>query len=195
MKRRFGLILVFGAALPLAVASAAWACGVLATLTLDKRVAAPGETVTATGRNWAAVGHSDVSIRLKTRDGRVIATTTAQPGNKIAHTFALPNDLSPGWYVVLGTQTNNTTGNPKAGTPGRTTLRIQGAAQGSQVVGAPWGSANPSAPAASPANAGGPSQSLLVLLLAAGLSVTMLAGGWKLLSRKDRALGKPQLGV
>lgn len=195
MRRKIGLLLVFGAALPLAVASAAWACGVLATLSVDKKVVAPGETVTVTGRNWGTTGHSAVSLRLKTRDGRVIATTTANPDRTIDSTFALPNNLSPGWYVLLGTQTNTTTGNPKTGTPGRTTLRIQGAAaKSSEVAGAPW-SSNPSGPTAAAANAGGSSQSLLVLLLAGGLSLTMLAGGWTILSRKGRTLGKPQLTV
>lgn len=195
MRRKIGLILVFGAALPLAVASVAWACGVLATLSLDKKVAAPGETVTATGRNWATAGHSAVSIRLKTRDGRVIATTAAQTGNTIRETFALPRDLSPGWYVILGTQTNTATGNPKTGTPGRTTLRIQGAAQASEVAGAPWSSSNPSGPAASAADGGGSSRSLLMLLLAGSLSVTMLASGWKLLGRRGRTLAEPHFGV
>lgn len=196
MRRKIGLLLVFGAALPLAVASVAWACGVLTTLSLDKKVAAPGETVTATGRNWRATAdYGAVSIRLKNRDGQVVATTSANADRSIDETFALPNDLSPGWYVVLATQTNETTGNPAPGTPGRTTLRVQGAsAKSSEVAGAPW-SSNPSGPTAAAADAGGSSQSLLVLLLAGGLSLTMLAGGWTILSRKGRTLGKPQLTV
>jgi hypothetical protein len=190
MRRKIGLCLVFGAALPLAVVSVAWACGVLATLKLDKKVAAPGDTITATGRNWATTGHSAVSLRLKTRDGRVIATTAAQPGGTISETFALPRDLDPGWYVVLATQTNTTTGNPKTGTPGRTTLRIQGSA-GAQAVAAPAG-ANPSGPAVT---AGGSGQSLLALLLAGGISIAMLAGGWVLLSRRSRSVGEPQFSI
>lgn len=194
MRRKIGLILVFGAALPLAIASAAWACGVLATLALDKKVAAPGETVTATGRNWATSGHSAVSIRLKTRDGQVLATTAPQTGGRINESFALPGNLAPGWYVVLATQTNTTTGNPKNGTPGRTTLRVQGSAKSSEVVGAPWSSSNPSGPAASAASDGN-SSPVLALLLAGVLSVGMLAGGWTLLSRKSRPVGEPQFSV
>lgn len=193
MRRKVGLILVFGAALPLTIASVAWACGVLATLRVDKRVAAPGETVTATGSNWGTrEGNSAVTIRLSTRDGRELATTPALPGGKISETFALPTTLSPGWYVLVATQTN-ADGTPKAGTPGRTNLRIQGNAVAGAAA-SPWGSGNPSGPAASAAGAAG-GQSLLAILLAGGLSLTMLAGGWKLLSRRSSTVGQPQLGI
>ena len=194
MRRKVGIFLVFGAVLPLAVASVAWACGVLATLTLDKKVAAPGEVVTATGKNWGtAAGQSAVSIRLKSRTGQVIATTAVQTGGKISETFSLPANLSPGWYVVLGTQTN-ANGTPKSGTPGRTTIRVQGASNSAAVAGAPWGSSTPSGPAAQATGSNG--GSILTLLLAAGLSLTMLAGGWTLLGRRSsRPVGKPQFGV
>ncbi len=195
MRRKLGLIFVFGAALPLAVASVAWACGVLATLTLDTKVAAPGQTITATGKNWStAAGASAVSIRLKTRDGQVLETTGAQTGGRISQTFVLPASLSPGWYVVLATQTN-ANGTPKSGTPGRTTLRVQGSASSSQVVGAPWGSSTPSGPAASAAPATGGSGNVLAIMLAATLSLGMLASGWKLLSRRSRPAGAAQLSV
>lgn len=194
MRRRVGFILVFGAALPLTIASVAWACGVLATVQVDKRVAAPGETVTVTGSNWGTrEGNSAVTIRLSTRDGQVLATTPALPGGKINETIALPRSLSPGWYILVGTQTN-ADGTPKAGTPGRTNLRIQGSAAAAGAAASPWGAGDPSAPAASAAGAGG-GQSLLAILLAGGLSLTMLAGGWKLLSRRSSTVGQPQLGI
>lgn len=186
MRRKVGLILVFGAALPLAVASVAWACGVLATLTLDKKVAAPGQALTATGRNYANTtegGASPVAIRLKSRSGQVLSTVAASNG-KIEDTFTLPANTSPGWYVVLATQTT-ATGTQKSGTPGRTTLRVQSASKSAEVVpAAPWGSSN----------GGSGSQSPLVLILAAGLSLTMLVGGWKVLSRK-RTASNPHLAV
>ena len=194
MRRKIGLILVFGAALPLAIASAAWACGILATLAVDKKVAAPGEAVTATGRNWTtAAGSSPVTIRLQSRSGQVLATTAAQTGGTIRETFAVPASLSPGWYVLVATQFN-ADGTPKTGTPGRTTLRVQGGARDSAVAGAPWGSSTPAGPAASAARDGG-SGSLLAILLAGTLSLTMLASGWKLLSRRSRTVGEPQFGL
>lgn len=193
MKRKLGLILVFGAALPLAVASAAWACGVLATLSVNTKVASPGQTVTVTGKNWGtAAGSTPVTIRLKSRTGQVLTTTAAQAGGGISETFALPTSLSPGWYVILGMQSVN--GTAKTGTPGRTTIRVQGAAQGAAVAAAPWGSSTPAGPAASAASTGG-SGSLIAIMLAATLSLTMLVGGWKILSRASRSAAEPQFGV
>jgi hypothetical protein len=191
-KRTIGIMLVFGAALPLAVASVAWACGVLATVTLDKKVASPGQAVGITGKNYANTtvgGASPVTVRLQSRSGTVLTTVPAV-GGKIADTFTVPSNVSPGWYVVLATQ-NNANGTPKAGTPGRTTLRIQGSAG---AVAAPWGSTNPSGPAASqaPVGSGSGSPSPLMILLASALSLTMLLGGWKLLGRKSRAASEPQ---
>jgi len=193
MRRKVGILLVFGAVVPLAVASVAWACGVLATLSVDKKVVSPGETVNATGRNYStAAGASAVAIRLKTRDGQVVATTAAQTGGGISTDFVVPASLSPGWYVLLATQTN-ANGTQKSGTPGRTTLRVQGSAQGAAVAGAPW-SSTPQGPAASAVSAGG-SLSLLALLFAGSLSLAMLASGWKLLSRKSRSVAQPHFGV
>lgn len=196
MKRKLGLGLVFGAALPLAVASVAWACGVLATLTLDTKVASPGQTITATGANWGtAAGQSAVTIRLKSRNGQLLATTPAQTGGRINETFALPASLSPGWYVVIANQFN-ANGTAKTGTPGRATIRVQGAAgaRDAAIAPAPWGASTPSGPAASAADTGG-SGSLLAIILAATLSLTMLVGGWKLLSRASRSAAAPQFGV
>jgi hypothetical protein len=189
-KRTMGILLVFGAALPLAVASVAWACGVLATVTLDKKVASPGEAVSITGKNYATTatgGPSAVTVRLQSRSGTVLTTVPAVAG-RISDTFTVPSSVSPGWYVVLATQ-NNANGTPKSGTPGRTTLRIQGAAAGVVPAAAPWSRSTPSAPAGAhaPVGSGSGSPSPLMILLASALSLTMLLGGWKLLSRKSRA--------
>lgn len=196
-KRSMGMILVFGAALPLAIASVAWACGVLASVSLDKKVASPGEAITISGKNFANTtvgGASAVTVRLKSRTGTIL-TTAATTSRAFSDTFTVPATLSPGWYVVLGTQTK-ADGTPVAGTPGRTTLRIQGSATSSAVpAAAPWNSSTPSGPAAShtTVNGGSTSPSPLMILLAAALSLTMLAGGWTLLSRKSRAAGQPHL--
>ena len=193
MRRKFGVFLVFGAVLPLVVASAAWACGVLTTLSLDKKVAAPGDVVNASGRNWSsAASASPVTIKLRTRDGQTLATTAVDSGGRISTPVNLPANLSPGWYVVLATQFN-ANGTPKSGSPGRTTLRIQGTAKSADVAGAPW-SSKPEGPSASAAPADGSGAPLLALLLAGTLSLAMLTSGWKLLSRKGRGVGQP-LGI
>ncbi len=192
-KRTVGIMLVFGAAVPLAVASVAWACGVLSTLTIDKKVASPGQSISITGKNYAntvAGGASPVTVRLKSRKGTVLTTVAAAAG-RISDTLTIPASVSPGWYVVLATQ-SNADGTPKAGTPGRTTLRIQGSSASVTPAAAPWSSSTPSGPAASHATVGSGGQPLLAILLASALSLTMLVGGWKLLSRKSRAASEPQ---
>lgn len=194
MKRKVGLFLVFGAALPLAVASAAWACGVLATLSIDTKVAAPGQAITVTGKNYSNTadgGPSPVAIRLKSRTSDAITTINAA-GGQINKTFALPESTPPGWYVVLATQTL-ANGNPKSGTPGRTTLRVQGSADKSAAVAPPWASNNTSGPATGSAG----NQSLLAILFAAALSLSMLVGGWSLLNRRNGRTGtkQPQFGL
>ena len=120
MKRKIGLFLIFAAALPLAATSIAWACASLATAKLDKTVAAPGEAVTLTGRNYStAAGASAVTIRLNTRAGRTLGGAIApDPSGRISSTFNLPADLSPGYYVINVLQFN-ANGTPKSGTPGR----------------------------------------------------------------------------
>jgi hypothetical protein len=194
-KRTIGIMLVFGAALPLAVASVAWACGVLATVTLDKKFASPGEAVSLTGKNYATTavgGASAVTVRLQSRNGTVLTTVPAVAG-RISDTFTVPSNLSPGWYVVLATQ-SNANGTPKSGTPGRTTLRVQGSAAGATPAAAPWSSTKPQGPAASqaPVGSGSGGPSMLMILLASALSLTMLLGGWRMLGRKSRAASEPQ---
>lgn len=191
MRRRVGVFLMVAAVLPLAAVSTAWACGVLATLTLDTKVAAPGQKVTATGKNFGTKETtSPVSIRLGSRTGKVLATG---PGAQMTDgvTFSVPSSTKPGWYVVMATQTNTANGTPKAGTPGRTTLRVRPAGSRSQHSAAvsPWGTSAPP-----PTGAGGSavtfdprgSQPLEPLLLALLLSLGLLAGGSALVGRRDR---------
>lgn len=195
MKRRIGLSLVFGAVLPLAVASVAWACGVLATLTLSEKTASPGQAITATGKNFSSTG-SAVTIRLKSRSGTLLTTTAADAGGKIDSTFPIPASVSPGWYSVMALQ-NAASGAPKAGTPGRTTLRITGT-QKQSAVAAPWSSSKPAGPGGSSApvaRAGAGSRPVLPMVLAAILSLSMLAAGWTLVGRRNRTVAGPQLGV
>jgi hypothetical protein len=126
MRRRVGLFLVIGSVLPLVAVSAAWACGVLATLKLDTKVAAPGEAITATGKNYTtAAGSTPVVLHLKSRTGTTLASTTPNASGRISTTFPLPESLDPGWYVIVATQ-YLASGSPKSGTPGRTTLRVTG---------------------------------------------------------------------
>ncbi len=203
MRRKMGLALIFGAVIPLAVASTAWACGVLSTLTLNSSSASPGQSVTAIGVNYSPrAGASPVTIHLKTRTGKVLATTVPNAGGNINTTFPIPSTTKPGWYVVMATQ-SNADGTPKAGTPGRTTLRVRGPAKAHRshaaVAVSPWSASKPTGPAGpavSVAHDGGGSGSLALMpmLLAVALSLTLLASGLTLAARRGRSTRLP-LGI
>jgi len=186
MKRKVGLVLIFAAVLPLAATSIAWACGRLAVINTDVKAASAGQQINVTGRNFdTAVGSSLVSIRLKTRTGEVLATTAPSSAGIVNTTVRMPATLDPGWYVVLATQTR-ASGTPSSGTPGRTTLRVNAPGNAAAApTGTGWNA--PSGPAAD--NSGS-----LTLLLAIGMSLAMLAGGWKLVARTGRSGARP-LGI
>jgi hypothetical protein len=187
MKRKVGIGLIIGAALPLLATSIARACGVLATAQVNTKVAAPGQAVTVTGKNYSTnATASAVTVRLSKRAGQVLSTTAPNSGGAISTTFNLPQNLSPGWYVLQVLQFN-ANGTPKSGTPGRTSIRIQGSAAAAAT---PWTGNTPSGPAGFAGDTGG--GSLLPMLAAIALSLTMLAGGWTLVARKGRlAPGTP----
>lgn len=201
MRRRFGLSLIFAAVLPLAAASAAWACGILATLKLDHTSASPGQAITATGVNYnTSAGASPVTLHLNSRHGAVLGTAVPNAGRQIATSFPVPAGLKPGWYVVLATQFT-ASGTPVAGTPGRTTLHVVGTTSHRRaVVAAPWRSAEPpralGSPAGTTASASSGGTSMLVLLAAVALSLTLLISGLAILSSRRAQKPKPlRLGV
>lgn len=203
-RRRIGMALIFGAAVPLVIASTAWACGVLATLQVNTKAAAPGQTVTVTGNNYSSsAAASDVSIRLNSRKGGVLATTKPATGFTTINTpVQLPAGVKVGWHVLVATQTVN--GVPKAGTPGRTTLRIQGAARGrrsSEAPFAPLGSSKPAGPGGSggavASSGGDPGAPTLPTLLGIAAAVMLLGTGVTLVgrSRTSTATNRPLLGA
>lgn len=194
MRRRAGFLFIFGAAVPFVIfASAAWACGVLATLKVAPSTAAPGQTVAVSGSNYSAnmTTFTPVSIRLDSRTGPVIGTITPTPTGKLSgdapSTVTIPANAAAGDHVLLATQNSTSTGNPKAGTPGRTTMRVGGAAASNSTAPAasPWSTSNPGAPGGSAVSvsAGGAGDTPLPAIV---LSLAMLSIGVTLVSR-DRA--------
>ena len=176
MRRRVGVLFIILAAVPLAVfASTAWGCGILATLTPSKATAAPGETISVTGRNFstASASTTDVQVRLDSRDGQVLANHPG--GSEWTQEVRLPANTAPGWHVLVATQYNLSTGVPRAGTPARATVRVQGTPVGG--TSAPWGVATPTS-----GGPGSPDVPLPGILL----SVAMLATGLTFVFR-DRA--------
>jgi hypothetical protein len=154
-RRAWGVI---GAAvaIPLVVASIAYACTALATLSLNTPQATPGQTVQGTGRAFSnahgsAPAAEPVVIRFASRDGQVLWTGRPDASGNIAFQFTVPNNARPGSYAIIATQTN-ADGQPVAGTPARASLTVTGPAATSAQSGpaAPQQRAT-GAPAAVPA--------------------------------------------
>ncbi len=184
-RRRAGFVLIFGALVPLAVAATAWACGVLATVKVDSSVARPGQTLTVTGVNYStSPDFTPVEIRWDSRTGPVIGQTNPRPNGTIETTVRVPANADAGWHVVNGTQNRISDGTPKSGTPGRTTLRVQGAAAGAA---SPWSSTPGGGAVAVDPGPGGPP--LVPTLLGIVLSLGLLGTGLTLVSRSRTALG------
>lgn len=117
------LVLTFlAAAVPVAVASAAFACQSLATLSANPKSGPVGTSVTLTGANYSgSPSAGDVEIHLDSRTGPLLASTRADSAGKISVTFTVP-DMSKGFHTFLATQLVN--GVPKSGTPGRTSFEV-----------------------------------------------------------------------
>ncbi len=197
MRRRAGFLFIFGAAAPLVIlVSSAWACGVLATLKAAPSTAAAGQTVSASGVNYSdAVGttFTPVQIRLDSRTGPVLQEVDPVNG-RFNTTFQVPA-VGGGDHLLIATQNKLVDGTPKAGTPGRTTMRVEGAAAGSSAPAAsPWSSSDPGAPGGSAASVDA-RDSGYAPLLGIGLSLALLSIGVTLVAR-DRAArgGRPLLG-
>ncbi len=198
MRRRAGQLFIFGAAAPLLIlVSSAWACGLLATLKAAPSVAAPGQTVQASGVNFSddMATFTPVQIRLDQRFGTVLQEVTPVSGRFNA-TFQVPASAGAGDHLVIATQNKISDGTSSAGTPGRTTIRVAGAAAGSSAPAAsPWSNSGPGAPGGSAASVDA-RDSGYAPLLGIGLSLVMLSIGVTLVAR-DRASRsrRPLLGA
>lgn len=205
-RRRVGFGLIFGALVPLAVAATAWGCGLLATLNAGTSVANPGQTLTVTGVNYEPQNgvtatnleptHTPVQIRWNSRYGPIIKEVTPDGEGKISTTVQVP-DVGSGWYVLNATQFSLNGGLPRRGTPGRTTVRVQGEA-GSSTAASPWSTSKPAGPggAAVAVDDSSASPALFPTLLGIVLSLTLLGTGVTLVGRaRTRAGNRPLLGA
>lgn len=166
MRRKFGLLLVCGAVLPLMFAAGAHAQG--AVMLVSPKVATPGQLVNVTGSGFGTAG--DVNLRLNTRDGVPVGGTVTDTSGRISTTIAAP--ATPGEYLLIGTQTTPN-GRQRAFTPGRTRLRVVAAAAKGAAGAAPSDGFAPAIPSA------------------AGLGLLLLAGGLMFTVRRQRALRRP----
>ena len=177
MRRKVGLFVVCGLMLPLVVTATAGAQG--STLQVDVPQPTPGQVITVTGNNFSgAAGNSPVNIRLSTRGGQVLASATPNSAGNISATFPVPPGLSPGWYLILATQTTTANGRHRAFTPGRTRIRVRAASRSA---------------AAPPARGGGGLPGSPLGLVAVCSVLVLLATGATLTARRTRTLNRPQV--
>lgn len=116
-------------ALPLALASGAWACAAMATMTLTPNAASPGTLVSGTGQGFDGGEHGfegelpPVIIRFDTRNGPILWQGTPDLEGDISFSFPAPN-AKKGQHIIIGMQDDRDTGRPLYGTPARQSLRI-----------------------------------------------------------------------
>ncbi|MDQ3931476.1 MAG: hypothetical protein M3252_01355, partial [Actinomycetota bacterium] len=121
LQRRLVLFFVL-AAVPILVASAAFACQRLVTAYATPKSGPVGTNVTVTGGNYNPSA-GPVEVRLDTRTGKVLATTAAQPDGNISVTFPIPSGTSVGYHTLVVTQFTSS-GTMISGGPGRTSFQV-----------------------------------------------------------------------
>ena len=166
MRRNLGLSVVVGLVASLVVAATASAQG--ANLDVSPKAASPGQVVTVTGGGYTQTGGglSGASIRLSTRNGLELANEPVDTAGRIEASFPVPQNLAPGWYLIIGTQIVEANGRQKSFTPGRTRLQVVAAAKGDAAAAASSdGGGLPGAPGWLTAGA------IALALLAAGSTV------------------------
>lgn len=179
MRRKFGLFVVCGLVLPLVVAATASGQG--ATLRIDDQTPAPGQQVAITGSGFSSSA-GPVSLRLDRRSGPILpgGSATASIQGLISVNTTIPANLSPGWHLIIGTQTIEANGRAAAFTPGRVRINVAGAGAGGR--------------AAPPPPGGGGLPGSPLGLLALGGAFVLLATGATLTARRLRTHNRPQLG-
>jgi len=141
-------------AVPVGAASMAYGCTALATLNVSSGSAAPGQTISGTGKGFNGGGHgtpagtTPVVLRWNSRTGPEMQTAALlNPAGDISFSFAAPN-VPPGSYVLIGVQNNPLNGTPFYGTPARQSIQI--VAAGSRTAAAKGDSAAVPATATEP---------------------------------------------
>ena len=129
-KRRPLYLMAFGAlAVPLVAASIAYACGALASLSVNTQSADSGTTVTGMGRNFSnahggAPSAEPVVLHFNTRTGPVLWSGRPDASGSVEFSFQVPR-VAAGSYTVIATQ-NNADGVAVGGTPARASLTVAG---------------------------------------------------------------------
>lgn len=111
-------------AVPVVLASAAYACQSTVTLYANPSTVAQGASTNVTGNKYNP--SLPVEIHLDTRTGPVLATTTAaalNPANGSGVAVTIPASAKVGYHILIATQ-YNASGVPCTGCPGRATVKV-----------------------------------------------------------------------
>lgn len=129
-KRGWVLLAMGVFVVPMSVASLAYACTGLATISTSPGSGVAGSAVTVNAKGFAAHDPSDVrtspaEIRMDSMTGPVIGTASpsaSRTGGSFSVQITVPN-VDPGEHVLIATQ-NGTDGRPSYGTPARTVFKV-----------------------------------------------------------------------
>ena len=132
-KRGLVLVALGLFVVPMSMASVAYACTALATITTSPGSGVAGSTVTVNAKGFAAHDPSDArtapaEIRLDSMTGPVIGTaspSSSRTGGNFSVQITVPN-VDAGEHVLIATQ-NGTDGRPSYGTPARTVFTVAAA--------------------------------------------------------------------
>jgi len=123
--RRVWLLGLGAVAAPVFVASMAFACTSLATLSMPES-GAELSTVTGTGKGFnTADTSSAVEIHFGSRTGALLWSGRANSAGEIAYSFQIPQGTAAGQYAIIATQTL-ASGNAAGGTPARAAFQVTG---------------------------------------------------------------------
>jgi|GEM_PF-3650212 len=121
MPRRRTLLLLAGTVVvPIAMASAAFACQVLSTLSLSSTTGRAGAVVTAKGGNY--FGTSPVFFRLDSRTAKPFAQANVVNG-EFTTRIKIPA-TSPGYHTVIAIQYQADDVTACVGCPGRASFKV-----------------------------------------------------------------------
>lgn len=109
------------AAVPVALASAAYACQSTVTLYANPNTVIPGGSITVTGNKYNA--SLPVDIRLDSRTAPSLVRTTGAVLGSSGVSVTIPANTSLGYHILIATQ-YNAQGVPCTGCPGRTTIKV-----------------------------------------------------------------------
>lgn len=155
-KRRPLYLAAFSAvAVPLLAASIAYACGALASLTVQPHQGDAGAVVNGFGKGFnsshgGASSAEPVVVRFGSRTGPVVWSGRPDASGGVQFSFVVPK-VDPGQYTLLAMQ-NNADGQPAPGTPARASFEVTGVAPAP----APVQEALPAEQSATPAPAAAP---------------------------------------